>query len=308
KTEFGLDTRLVDIDRDLLVIPSVAIHMNREANNGYKYNLQTDMSPLYALSQEEKDGFLKQVAQAANVAQEDIIASDLFLYTRMKGTVLGANEELIMAPRLDDLGCAYTTLEAFLNAVPKHIGVWAMFDNEEVGSTTKQGACSTFLADTLERIALAFGCSKETYLRAVSSSMLVSADNAHAIHPNHPELADVSNPVYLNGGVVLKHNANQKYTTDAVSAAMFRSVCSSVGVQLQTFVNRSDMPGGSTLGNLSNTQISLNAVDIGLPQLAMHSAVETAGVKDVEDMIKAIGAFYNTVFTIETDGVVIIEK
>lgn len=297
KTPNGFESKLVNIDRDLLLIPSVAIHMNREANQGFAYNKQIDMLPLLAGKTCDKDAYRKLIAAQLGVSINDIYGLDLFLYPRCEPSIWGANREFISAPRLDDLECAYTTLQGFLKGHhPQSIGVYACFDNEEVGSTTKQGAASTFLADTLWRINRALGKSSEAYHRALGSSFMVSADNAHALHPNHPEKSDVNHRVYMNEGIVIKANAAQKYTSDAISTALFRSLCEQAGVKVQYFANRSDMMGGSTLGNIAQTQVSLHCVDIGLPQLAMHSCYETAGIDDVEAMIKAIEAFFRTHF------------
>ncbi len=297
-----IHTHLVNIDRDLVMIPNLAIHMNRQANDGYAYNAQKDMVPLFG-DGNAKGCFLKIVADSCGINQEEILATDLFLYNRMPGTVWGANEEFISSPKLDDLECAYTSLQAFLNASnDKSASVYCVFDNEEVGSGTKQGADSTFLQDVLGRINSAYGRTQEQLNMAIASSFMLSADNAHAIHPNHMDVSDPTNIVEMNRGIVIKYNANQKYTTDAVSAAVFKSICQKAGVPCQSFTNRSDMLGGSTLGNISNAHISLNTIDIGLAQLAMHSCYETAGVKDIEYMIKGIQAFYNSCLSMNADG------
>ena len=221
------------------------------------------------------------------------MSHDLFLYNRQKGTLWGANEEFLSAPRLDDLQCACASLYGLLGAERKQaVSVHCVLDNEEVGSTTKQGAASTFLRDTLFRICTVFGMDTQDYFIALSKSFMISADNAHAVHPNHTDKADPVNRPYLNEGIVIKYNANQKYCTDGISAAMFKDICKQADVPYQTFTNRSDMAGGSTLGNISNTQVALNTVDIGLPQLAMHSPYETAGVKDTEYLLKAAKAFF----------------
>ncbi len=301
KAEGGIETRLVHIDRDLLVIPSLAIHMNRNANEGVTLNPQKDLLPLFA--DETEKGFWELVAQNAGVSQTDILGSDLFVYCRSKGTVWGKNQEFISAPRLDDLQCVYGTLEGFLRGTEKtSMPVYCVFDNEEVGSGTKQGAKSTFLADTLRRICLALGMGEEEYLRTLSSSFMISADNGHALHPNQPEKTDPTNRPRLNGGVLLKYNANQKYTTDGISEAVVVSICKKAGVPVQKYVNPSDIPGGSTLGNLSAEQVSINTADVGLAQLSMHSAWETAGAKDTGYLIEAIRAFYNTQLTALEDG------
>lgn len=285
-------TKLVNIDRDLLLIPNLAIHMNREANEGYKYNAQKDMLPLYGLA-DAKDTFFKAVADAAGVSEEDILGHDLFLYNRQAASIWGASQEFVSAPRLDDLQCAFASLKGFLAGKhEKHLAVHCIFDNEEVGSGTKQGAASTFLSDVLLRLHEVMGYSHEEYNMHLADSFMISADNAHAVHPNHTDLADPTNRPIINGGIVLKFNANQRYCTDAVSAAIFRDLCKAAEVPVQTFTNRSDMPGGSTLGNISNTQVALNTVDIGLPQLAMHSPYETAGVKDTAYLVKVAEKFF----------------
>lgn len=284
--------KLVTVDKDMLMIPNLAIHMNREANSGYKYNVQKDLLPLYGL-ESAKGSFFKTVAEAAGVKEEDILGHDLFLYNRMPGTIWGGEGEFVSAPRLDDLQCAFSSMEGLLAGENKNsICVHCVMDNEEVGSGTKQGAASTFLRDTLLRITLGLGKNYEDYLISLAKSFMISADNAHAVHPNYPEKADPVNRPHINEGIAIKYNANQKYCTDGISAATFKSFCQEAGVGYQTYINRSDVPGGSTLGNISNTQVALNTVDIGLPQLAMHSPYETAGVKDTSDFVKLAEVFY----------------
>lgn len=296
-----IETRLVDVDRDLVLIPNLAIHMNRKANDGYAFNAQKDMLPLYGCG-EAKGRFMAQVAEAAGVPEKAVIGSDLFLYNRMKGSIWGADEEFISSGRLDDLQCAYASLEAFLAAGEgESIPVHCVLDNEEVGSGTKQGAASTFLKDTLLRINEEMGKTPGQYRQALAGSFMLSADNAHAVHPNHTELACPTNRPYLNEGIVIKFSANQKYTTDGIAAAVFKQVCEHAGVPYQTFLNRSDMVGGSTLGNVSGTQVAVNAVDIGLPQLAMHSPYETAGIRDTGYLIRAAKVFYEAA-VVETDA------
>lgn len=287
-----LVTHLVNVDRDLVLIPNLAIHMNREVNDGYKYNAQKDMLPLYG-DITAKDTFMKTIAEAAGVKEESILGHDLFLYNRQPGTIWGASNEFVSSGRLDDLQCAFSSLQGFLRGDKKeHISLFCLLDNEEVGSGTKQGAASTFLYDTLMRINASLDLTYEDYLVNLAKGFMLSADNAHAIHPNHTDMADPVNRPYLNEGIVIKFNANQKYCTDGVSAAMFKSLCKKAGVPYQTFTNRSDILGGSTLGNISNTKVALNTVDIGLPQLAMHSPYETAGVKDTWYLIQAVEKFY----------------
>lgn len=287
-----LVTHLVNVDRDLVLIPNLAIHMNHEVNDGYKYNAQKDMLPLYG-DITAKDTFMKTIAEAAGVKEESILGHDLFLYNRQPGTIWGASNEFVSSGRLDDLQCAFSSLQGFLRGDKKeHISLFCLLDNEEVGSGTKQGAASTFLYDTLMRINASLDLTYEDHLVNLAKGFMISADNAHAIHPNHTDMADPVNRPYLNEGIVIKFNANQKYCTDGVSAAMFKSLCKKAGVPYQTFTNRSDILGGSTLGNISNTKVALNTVDIGLPQLAMHSPYETAGVKDTWYLIQAVEKFY----------------
>ncbi len=283
----GLKEKLINIKRDLVMIPNLAIHMNREANNGVSYNPQKDLQPLFAVGNTDRT-LLEIIAEQTGVKKEDIISHDLFLYNRMPGTIWGADKEFVSSARLDDLQCAFASMEGLLRAQDhESIAVHCVMDNEEVGSGTKQGAASTFLKDTLLRINMGLGRTYEEYLMTLAGSFMVSADNAHALHPNYTDKTDPTNHPVLNKGIVIKFNANQKYCTDAVSAAIFKELCTKAGVPYQTFVNRSDIAGGSTLGNISNTQVPMNTVDIGLPQLAMHSPYETAGVKDTEYLVRA---------------------
>ena len=288
----NFEARLINIDRDLVMIPSLAIHMNREANKGYSYNIQKDMLPLYG-GISAKGTFLKTVADAAGIKEDEILGHDLFLYNRQKGSVWGASQEYISGPRLDDLQCAFASLKGFFAAPRKYLlAVHCVLDNEETGSATKQGAASTFLYDTLTRAYCSLGMTKEDYLIHLADSFMISADNAHAVHPNYTDKADPSNRPFLIFLILIKFNNGQKYCTDALSAAMIRDICREAGVPVQTFANRSDMAGGSTLGNISNTRVALNTVDIGLPQLAMHSPYETAGAEDTGYLIKAAEKFF----------------
>ena len=294
----GVETRLLDLGGHCAVIPNVAIHMNRKVNDGYTWNPAVDLLPLWG-SGEEKGFFRPTVAMALACREEDILATDLALYNPQEGVEWNG---LLSAPRLDDLQCAFAALTAFLSAEESEaLPVYCLFDNEEVGSQTKQGAASTFLKDTLVRLCEALGQGSE-YRRKVASSFLVSCDNAHAVHPNHPELSDPNHGVKLNGGVVIKYNAAQHYTSDGVSAALFQLICEEAGAPYQRFANRADMAGGSTLGNIANTQVSLNTVDIGLAQLAMHSAWETAGAEDTAAMVRALTAFYGRALTLTGPG------
>ena len=297
KDEKGFTAKLVNVDKDWLIIPNLAIHMDRTVNDGKKYNAQTDMLPVMS-DISGKGRFEEIVAKAAGVEKEDIVAKDLFLYVRGKAGFVGLDDEFICGPKLDDLQCAFTSLEGFAaSGKSDSIAVLAIFDNEEVGSGTKQGAASTLLYDTLTRINSALGYDGEKYICALTNSFMISADNAHSLHPNYAQIADPTNRPVVNKGVAVKHSANQKYTTDAVSNAIFKEIAAKAGAQLQHFANRSDVIGGSTLGNISNTQVALNTVDIGLPQFAMHSCFETAGAKDTEDFAKICKVFYESTIT-----------
>ena len=283
----GIESRLLDLGGECAVIPNVAIHMNRKANDGYAWNPAVDLLPLWG-SGEEKGFFRPTLAMALACREEDILATDLALYNPQEGVEWNG---LLSAPRLDDLQCAFSGLTAFLAAGESGaIPVYCLFDNEEVGSQTKQGAASTFLRDTLERVCEALG----------------QGDNAHGVHPNHPEYADKNHTVRLNGGVVIKYNAAQHYTSDGVSAALFQLLCEEAGVPFQRYANRADMAGGSTLGNIANTQVSLNTVDIGLPQLAMHSAWETAGAEDTSSMVRALTVFYGKSLELTENGLALV--
>ena len=296
-------SRLVNVDRDLLVIPSVAIHMDREVNKGTPLKANVDMMPLFAEGK-EPGAFRRLIVEEAGVEEADLLTTDLFLYTRTKGTLTGAHEEFVASPRLDDLQCVFGCLRGFLAAEDSiSVPVLAVFNNEEVGSGTRQGADSTFLTDVLRRVSNAMGRTEEEYRAAVANSFLVSADNAHAIHPNHPEYADGREFPVLNGGVVVKYNAAQRYTTDGVSDAVFRQVCREAGVPVQRYSNRADLPGGSTLGNISTAHLSVHSVDIGLPQLAMHAAYEVAGAKDTAYLAQAMTAYFGKSFRSGPDGI-----
>lgn len=289
KTENGASVRLFDMGTFQAVIPSVAVHLNRGSGDGTKLDAATDLLPVYR-TDDGAPSFASAVAHAVGADEGDVLGTDAFLYVPERGQQWNG---FISAPRLDDLQCAFASLEAFLGAKSgKACPVYCLFDNEEVGSETKQGAASTFLHDTLSRLCRATGRGEETET-LISSGFMASCDNAHAVHPNHPELCDPNHSVKMNGGVVIKYNANQKYATDAVSSALFRLICNEAGVPVQLYANRADMPGGSTLGSIADTKVSVNTVDIGLAQLAMHSAYETAGADDTEYMIKALKHFFS---------------
>ena len=333
--------KLVDIKRDLLMIPSLAIHMNREANKGVELSVQKHLLPLYGMKNDTKTSNRTEDSHNADTSQEPapvlrfaqqllfdqaaciedlseypcpgalpkeagsgdgnssgslplILSHDLFVYNRMEGTVWGSSGEFISAPRLDDLECAYASVRGIMTGTTsRYINVCCVLDNEEVGSSTKQGAAAGFLKDTLRRIVLSQGGSEEDYMILLADSFMISADNAHAVHPNYPEKADPVNRPLPGKGIVIKYSANQKYCTDGISSAYFKELCDLAHVPCQIFVNHSDEAGGSTLGNISNTQAAMNTVDIGLAQLAMHSPYETAGVSDLTYLIRAAEVFYS---------------
>ncbi len=302
RTAAGLESRLVHLDRDLVTIPSLAIHMDRTINSSRELNAQQDMQPLYGL--EGAPSLTQLTAQALGVEAADVVGTDLTLCPRQRAVVLGGGSELLQSPRLDDLECAWGTLSGFLAAQPADgtAAVWCMFDNEEVGSGTRQGAMSSFLPDVLARIQSALGMDAQQALAARAASLMLSADNAHANHPNRGDKADPNSPVALNGGVVIKYNASQKYTTTGLTGALFTQICQRAGVPVQVFTNRADLPGGSTLGNLLSQQVSVPMVDVGLAQLAMHACVETAGARDPEYLLAACTAFYGASITCTGDG------
>ena len=296
ETKDGVEKRLINIDQDLLMMPNVAIHMNRTVNDGYKWNMAVDTIPMLGGS-DDADKFWPLVEKTAGGT---ILGHDLYLYPRQKASVWGIDGEFISGPALDDLACAWGTLQGFLNARESGaVPVLCAFDDEEVGSNSPQGAASTILEFTLERICGALGLDIHIML---AQSFLVSADNAHGLHPNHPELADKANAPVLGKGVVLKFNAAQRYTTDGVSASVFRLIASRVGVPLQTYTNRPDIRGGSTLGHISLTHVSVPTADIGLPQLAMHSCYETAAVADLEHLERIMTEYFSTHLSVQRDG------
>ncbi len=331
RTDRGIESRLINIDKDILIIPSQCIHFNRDVNKGMEFNRQADLCPVFTAGDMSKEDFDKMIAHAAGANAADIMGRNIFLVNHQQGVVWGAADEFISSPKLDDLQCAFTSLKAFIatngcvrineaaaietaksgseslqsndcrsiGGAHQGINVYACFDNEEVGSGTKQGALSTFLADTLKRIIMNLGLSQEDYYAAVADSFMISADNAHALHPNHPEKTDECNRPLLNHGIVIKENAAQKYVTDAFSRSIFKSICEKAAVPYQSFANKSNVAGGSTLGNLSNTQVSMHAVDIGLAQLAMHSSYETAGARDSEYAVRAFETFYESEIIID---------
>lgn len=290
------ETKLVNINRPIMIIPNLAIHMNREVNKGFELNRQKDTLPLLSLINEELEKgnyLLNAVAAELKVEIENILDFDLFLYEFEKGKIIGLNNEFISSSRLDDLAMVHAGITALIKAeASEATNVMACFDNEEVGSSTKQGADSEVLSNILERIVMSLGGDREDFFRAVSRSFMISADLAHAIHPNSGEKADPINRPIINKGPVIKIAANQSYTTDSNSAAVYEQVCKISGVPVQKFVNRSDSPGGSTIGPISSTHLAMRCVDMGTPILAMHSVRELGGVLDHTFVTKSFEKFY----------------
>lgn len=296
QTEKGISAKLVDIDRDLTVIPSVAIHLNRKVNEGYAWNPAVDTLPL--LGGEDAAGKLQTLLEEA--AGGKVLGHDLYLYVRQESRLLGLNEEYITASALDDLMCAWCCTQGFVESeTAGSLPVLCLFDSEEVGSSSVQGACSDLLESILQRICGACGWKLTQMLR---HSFMLSADNAHALHPNHPELSDSTNAPLVNGGVVLKFNANLRYATDGVAAALLRRICQMANVPVQTYYNRADLPGGSTLGSISLSHVAVPTADIGLAQLAMHSAYETAGVHDANYLCDAMKTYFGCTLECTKDG------
>ena len=299
-----VESRLVDLKKDTVLIPNLAIHLNREVNNNLRYDPARDLFPLYALGGSE-GSFRREIAENAGCKPEDILASDLFVYNNQRGVVWGPAGEFVSVPRLDDLACVYACTQGFLLAGENQaIPVLGVFDNEEIGSGTKQGAESMFLPDTLRAICQALDLDDGDYRRMLTQSMMLSCDNGHGLHPNHPELADLQEAPVLGGGVVIKHSV--RYATDGVSNAVFSEICRRANVPVQHYSNRPDQAGGSTLGNIANTKTGVSTVDIGMAQLAMHSCFETAGTRDADSLIRAVAAFYGTELRME-NGVTILE-
>ncbi len=300
KSDNGICTKLVDFKEPCAIIPNVAIHLNRKANEGVTLNAAVDLLPVVATSKEDSKSFMATVAEKIGVSEEDILSSDLFLYNCEKGTQWG---DFVSSPRLDDLQCVFASLKAFEKSEPKYsMPVLAVFDNEEVGSSTRQGADSTFMSFVLKKLSFALGIDDTSFTDKIAGSFMLSCDNAHGVHPNHNEMTDGNHQCKLNGGVVIKYNANQSYCTDGVSSAILKRICEKCVVPTQPYTNRADIRGGSTLGNIANTQLSMLSADIGLAQFAMHSSFETAGSKDTEYMVRLLEAIFSSVLEVKADG------
>lgn len=300
KTDSGVCSRLVNFGSPMAMIPNTAIHLNRKVNDGVSLNPSVDLLPVIGLSGNENPDFFVKAADLAKVSPKDVLSSDLWVYNAQKGVLWG---DFVSSPRLDDLQCVYASLKAFAECdADLSMPVLAIFDNEEVGSRTRQGADSTFMPAVLKKLSFALGLSEVDFINVTANSMMLSCDNAHGVHPNHCELTDANHQCRLNSGVVIKFNANQSYCTDALSAAITKELCSMAEVPFQLYANRSDIAGGSTLGNLANTQLSMLSADIGLAQLAMHSSFETAGSRDTQYMIMLLRKFFNSYLKLKSDS------
>ena len=294
-----VETKLIDIDKDLLIIPNVAIHMNREINSGYKYNPAVDLLPIMSLNEVNFEDLLKSHLNS----NEEIISHDLYLYNREQAKICGLNDEILSSPRIDNLTSVYLSLNAIINSTSSDaLQVFAAFDNEEVGSKTRQGAGSTFLSDILKRISHSLGVSCEEYHQAIAKSSLLSVDNGHAIHPNHPEYSD-QNKVFLNKGILIKYNASESYASNALSSSIVKVIAKENGIDVQDYENKSNIRGGSTLGNISTSQVSVLSVDIGLPQLAMHSSNEVCAINDIEHMKKLLIKYFNYSIVVKSGSI-----
>ena len=300
KDEKGVHTMNVNLEKPVCMIPNCSIHYYPELNKGVQLNPQVDLLPLLGTNKNDLYDF---IANKYNLSKENIVSSDLYLALIDRGMLVGLNDEFIMAPQIDNLECSYGCLKAFIESSNScSVNVCALFDNEEIGSRTRQGAASTVLDNILQRVMYSLGKTQEDYHRALASSFIISADNAHAYHPNYPNKYDQTNACHMNKGIVVKNAARGSYTTDGLTLAYFKSICNEAGALYQLNTNRSDIPGGSTLGCISLGHVSIHSVDIGLPQLAMHSAYETAGVKDLEELVKALKCFYLKTLRITKDG------
>lgn len=304
-TKNGLETRIVDTKKAVAIIPNVAIHQNRNINNGFIYNPQVDLLPLAGTG--EKAHYFDEIVSSFLKDDDELVSYDLYLYNFDKTQYVGFNDDLICGQKEDDLSSAFLSLKALIDSETNYnesgIKIAAFFNNEETGSLSFSGADSDLLKSTLRRIALSFNVKESEYFAAIKKSFVLSADNGHAIHPNHPEMSDDKNLCILNKGILLKFNSNMAYTSDAFTSAFVKTLCKDNNIPYQVFFNRSDVRGGSTLGNISISQESILTADIGMPQLAMHSSFETIGSEDTKHMFNLMSSFYKTVFKIDNDKI-----
>lgn len=294
KTSKGVQERLVNVDKDFCQIVNLCIHHNREVNKGHEYNVQKELLPIIS-NCESKGAMRKLVADTLEVEESKLLDYELFLYNRMTGSVWGLNDEFFSAPKIDDLMCAFCSIKAIISSeLTDKILIAGLFDNEEVGSLSKQGACSDFLIQTVGRVSESLGYDYQKQCTMQANSFMLSADNGHAIHPNYTEKCDPTNHPVINGGVVIKYSGNQKYTTDGYSASYLKNILKGKDIPYQLYFNNSNIVGGSTLGNLSQAQFSVPTADIGAAQFAMHSPYETAGTKDTLTMTECMKAVFES--------------
>lgn len=300
KNDKGINTLNVNLENPVCMIPNCSIHYYPELNKGVALNPQIDLLPILGT---DKPDLYQMIADKYSISKDDIVSSDLYLAVIDRGMLVGPKNEFIMAPQIDNLECSFGCLKAFIaSSNSSSINVCALFDNEEIGSRTRQGAASTILDSVLQRVMVSLGKSNEDYQVALASSFIVSADNAHAYHPNYPGKYDQTNACHMNKGIVVKNAARGSYSTDGLTLAYFKTICEQAGAAYQLNTNRSDVPGGSTLGCISLGHVSIHSVDIGLAQLSMHSAYETAGSKDLDELTKALKCFYSKALKVTADG------
>lgn len=291
---------LVDSERNVVLIPNMPPHLDRNTVDSAKYDMKTDLMPLFAQGK-DKD-LLKLIAETANVEVENIVSHELFLYNAVKGSFFGSENEFLAAPRIDNLACVYASLQAIIDSKnSKNMAVHCVFNNEEIGSATREGAGSDFLLRVITRVLSVLGYDNEKINTTLASSILLSADNAHALHPNHTEMFDAENYPVLNAGVVIKESSGKKYMTDVISHALVKQLCEDNKISYQVYHNRSDIPGGSTLGCIAIDNFSVKMADIGLAQLAMHSTLETTGTTDIDHMVALLEKFYSATILISDD-------
>lgn len=294
-TDDGIEEVAVDLDKDLCLIPNLCIHQNREVNKGYEYKVQKDLLPLICTGY-SKDSLKNLIASELEVKASDIVETELFVYNRDKGKIWGSDDEFFSCPRIDDLMSAFCAVKALTccKKSEKCIQMVCLFDNEEIGSETKQGAASDFLIQTIDRISDCFKIDLQSKYAIQASSIALSADNGHSYHPNYPEKCDPTNKPIVNKGLMIKYAGNQKYATDGFSASVLKNILDKTDIPYQVFFNNSNIAGGSTLGNISTSQFSIPTVDVGAAQLAMHSANETAGTKDTLLIENSFTAFFES--------------
>ena len=295
KEDNTIKERLVDFKRPLLTIPNLAIHLDREVNKGRKIDKQKELLPIISLAGNDSEKFdLEDIlSKKFAIDKKNILDYELSLYDTEKPCFLGINKEFVSSRSIDDLSMVYTSLKAFEESDFSSTSVLVLVDNEEIGSRTAQGADSSFISSLLERIALAFSDKREYYLSALARSLMISADVAHAVHPNYPDKSDITSKVRLGGGVVLKYSAPKKYGTDGISSSVFTDICRSSKIKYQKFTNNSNIPGGSTIGSMTSSSLGIPVIDMGIPVLAMHSVRELCAASDITDSYKFFKSFYS---------------